>query len=84
MILEQGHDEKLDYWTLGVLIFELLTGKAPFTPPFSVKEPREQQSMLEKNILNVKIEYPNDFPALAKNFLQLLLVKDPKKRANID
>ena len=40
--------------------------------------------MLEKNILNVKIEYPNDFPALAKNFLQLLLVKDPKKRANID
>jgi len=32
MILEQGHDEKLDIWSIGVLAFELLTGKAPFTP----------------------------------------------------
>lgn len=32
MILEKGHDEKLDIWSLGVLIFELITGKAPFAP----------------------------------------------------
>jgi serine/threonine protein kinase len=38
MIMECGHDEKLDYWSLGVLIFELLTGKAPFTPPETVKD----------------------------------------------
>ena len=32
MILETGHDVHLDIWSLGVLIFELLTGKAPFAP----------------------------------------------------
>jgi len=32
MIKECGHDDKLDIWSLGVLIFELITGKVPFAP----------------------------------------------------
>ena len=30
MILGTGHDEKLDVWTVGVLMYELLFGKTPF------------------------------------------------------
>lgn len=41
MIMESGHDEKLDYWGVGVLIFELLTGKAPFAPPDNIKDTKE-------------------------------------------
>ena len=32
MILGTGHNEKLDIWSLGILMFELLHGHTPFRP----------------------------------------------------
>lgn len=29
---EEGHDKAVDWWSLGVLIFELLTSESPFAP----------------------------------------------------
>lgn len=38
MIMGTGHNEKLDIWTLGVLLFELLIGCPPFTPKERIKD----------------------------------------------
>lgn len=50
MIDLSGHNEKLDVWSLGVLTFELLTGKAPFTPT-EVKHKKDKMDKLQFNIM---------------------------------
>ena len=42
MILGAGHDQSLDLWNIGVLVYELLSGKAPFTPANAGKDAKEK------------------------------------------
>jgi len=84
MIEESGHDVTLDYWSLGILTYELLTGKDPFTPPPNVKDPRQMQAMLEQNILKGNVEYPKDFPFLAKDLATRALKTDRSQRITIE
>jgi aurora kinase len=65
----------VDLWCLGVLTYELLTGKAPFYH-LSRKETM-------KKILNVETEsitYPETMSAQAVDFIEKLIRKDPNER----
>jgi len=42
MIMGTGHNEKLDIWTLGILMYELLSGTPPFTPKVKISDKRIQ------------------------------------------
>ena len=80
MIVESGHNEKLDVWTLGILMYELIIGYAPFTPKKKLKDKREVQKQLEKNILKDGIDFPEFISSDAKDLISLLLQKKPKHR----
>ena len=76
IIKEQGHDEKVDLWCIGVLLFELTTGSVPF--------PGNDIETLESNILKLKIQWPKDINIDAKNLIMKILKLDPKAILNIN
>ena len=75
IIKEQGHDEKVDIWCIGVLLFELATGTVPF--------PGNDIETLESNILKLKIQWPKDINIEAKNLISKILKLDPNARISL-
>merc|ERR1711988_1460666 len=53
IILNEGHDKGVDYWALGVLIYELVAG----IPPFYADDPME----VYEKILSSNMTFPNHF-----------------------
>ncbi|XP_078516179.1 ribosomal protein S6 kinase alpha-5 isoform X2 [Lissotriton helveticus] len=73
---DTGHDKAVDWWSLGVLTYELLTGASPFT----VDGDKNSQADISRRILKSDPVYPHQMSAVAKELIQSLLIKDPKKR----
>lgn len=82
MVNETGHTEKLDIWCVGILLFEILVGRTPFQPQ-NLKDRSQYEKMLHYNILNCKVQYPSDFPPLARDLVQKLLRFNPEERLSI-
>ncbi|XP_020319710.2 ribosomal protein S6 kinase alpha-4-like isoform X5 [Oncorhynchus kisutch] len=73
---KSGHGKSVDWWSLGILMFELLTGASPFT----LEGERNSQSEVSKRILRCEPPFPSIIGVVAQDLLRKLLVKDPHKR----
>ena len=76
IIKEKGHDEKVDIWCIGVLLFELMTGSVPF-------QGKDIES-LKSNILHLKITWPKEMNKDAKDLISKILKLDPSERITLE
>ena len=72
IILNNGYSFSVDFWSLGIIFFEMLMGK----DPFNNKDP----IIIYQNILTNNKKFPKIIDRDAKTLINHLLVADPKKR----
>lgn len=66
VILNKGHDIGADYWSMGVLIFELLTGN----PPFMGTDPMATYNIILKGI--EAVDFPRKIPKVTATLIKRL------------
>jgi len=72
IIQSKGHGKPVDWWALGVLIFEMLAGYPPFYDenPFGIYQ----------KVLAGRIDFPRHFDVKPKDLIKRLLTQDRAKR----
>lgn len=74
ILSEQGHDRMVDWWSLGVLIYEMIHGQTPFFSP--------NRDMMYQNIKLRQIQFPSSIQTTdaCKDVIIKLLNKNPSMR----
>lgn len=68
----RSYGKAYDWWSLGIVIYEMLAGESPFYH-------RNEHKMLSK-IAYAEVVFPDDFPREALDLVRGLLCKDPARR----
>lgn len=70
--MNKGHGKAVDWYTLGIFIYEMMTGRCPFV--------HEDPYEIFKLIISEKIRFPRGFDPAAKSIIRHLTDKDLSKR----
>ncbi|KAJ7994061.1 hypothetical protein DPEC_G00262030 [Dallia pectoralis] len=72
VLTDDNYTRAVDWWGMGVLIFEMLVGESPF--------PGEDEEEVFDSIVNNDVQYPGGFPPETMSIIQKLLKRNPEKR----
>ena len=76
MVLRQPYGIQVDWWSLGILVFEMLTEYTPFSS--------ENKEKTLSNIVKTDPQFPSHLTPDTIEFISLLLKKDPNERGNFE
>ncbi|EAX97083.1 AGC family protein kinase [Trichomonas vaginalis G3] len=76
VVLRLGYGFKVDWWALGVLLYEILFAGTPFYD--------DNQAVLFDNIVNEEPNYPKFGHKAAIDLIKLLLQKEPENRPDFE
>ena len=76
MIMGSGHSFKLDIWTLGILLYEMTHGYAPFTAKKEVDKAQQ--------ILNIEIKFGAKISDQLQDLIKKILQVEPEDRPTLD
>ncbi|XP_008422140.1 serine/threonine-protein kinase ULK1 isoform X1 [Poecilia reticulata] len=79
VIMSQNYDAKADLWSIGTIVFQCLTGKAPF----QASSPQDLRLFYEKN-KNLSPNIPRETSSHLRNLLLGLLQRNHKDRMDFD
>merc|ERR1712048_50063 len=72
ILQNKGHGFSVDWWALGILIYEMFLSHPPYV--------HDNPMMIYRGILSGKVEYPDSLLPKARDFIGRLLVLDYSKR----
>ena len=72
VLRREGYDKSVDWYLIGVWLYEMLFGEPPFYNDDSTK--------MHDDIINAKLKIPDGISKNCKDLLKKLLEKNPKKR----
>ena len=75
IVLGRGHNKSVDWWAVGVLVYEMVAGYSPFSDPHGM-----DQVVICQNIVNGRLSFPNKFDAGCRDIVKKLLQRDPVLR----
>lgn len=72
VIQSRGYGKAIDWWSLGIFVYEMLVGYPPFFD--------EKPFVIYEKILAGKIDWPKHMDPVARDLIKKLLVQDRTKR----
>jgi serine/threonine protein kinase len=84
VIREEGHGRPVDYWALGVIIYEMIVGKTPWAEMNATDSVRMLATRLFISVLSKPVPFPKFVSNSAKHLIEGLMSKDPNTRMGVN